>query len=134
MKLILDSGATVKVKDLTLKQWREFMAEFMSKNPHSQEAWDIMGCVRGPDFPSERPDMSSTEQAKAYQGRRHRKYETVEVLREAMFYGVCGGSARRHRGDHVVVASDLHADHFDRHVSAAAHALGIEVRKRDTHE
>ena len=130
MKVIME-GKEVSVKDLSLTQWRQFMAEFMQKNPNASAAWNIMGCIRGPDFPSERPDMNSREREKAYSGRRKRKYETVEVLREAMFFGVVGGCARHHKEDHVLVMQDSNADHFDRHVVLAARALGIEVKHKD---
>ncbi len=127
MQVILDSGKTVDVSKLTLEDWRRFMAAFMSQNRNSGIAWDIMGCVRGPDSPSERPDMDSDESARAYKGRRTRKYETVEVIREAMFFGVVGGAARSHKGKKVVLPAHSKRDHFDRHVERAANALEIPV-------
>src|SRR3990167_3662284 len=111
-----DSSAPMKIRDMSFEDWRKFMAEFMSKNPHSNQAWDVMGCVRGPDSPSERPDMSPSESGVAYRGRRDRKFKTVEVIRDAMFFGVCGGSARRHRDTKVILPSHYKYDHFDKHV------------------
>ena len=107
------------------------MAEFLSSNPNASAAWDIMGCVRGPDSPSERPDMDSAAASRSYTGRRKRKYETVEVIREAMFFGYMGGGARSHKGDHVLLPPSNKWDHFDRHVSRAAQAIGIPVRTKD---
>ena len=110
------------------------MQEFMSKNQYASAAWDIMGCVRGPDSPSERPDMKASEASAAYGGRRKRKYETVEVLREEMFFGACGGSARHHKDDHVKLPSPSSYDHFDKHIERGARAIGIKVQRKKSHE
>ena len=127
MHIILDNGKEIPVKDLSLDVWRRFMAEFMGQNPNSGLAWDIMGCIRGPDSPSERPDMSATDAKKAYSGRRERKYQTVEVLRQVMFFGVVGSAARSHKGTKVILPTHSQRDHFDRHVERAAQALDIPV-------
>jgi len=118
---------TVPIGELTLEEWRQFMAEFMSKNQNSSSAWDIMGCVRGPDSPSETLEMDNKSHQKAYRGRRERKYNTVEVIREAMFFGRVGGAARFHKGSSVKVNSSYKQDHFDKHVVRAATALGLKV-------
>ena len=61
--------------ELSFNEWREFMALFIKTNGSSGAAWDLMTCLRGPDSPSERGDMSSEEAATAYAGRRARKGE-----------------------------------------------------------
>ena len=127
MKVILDSGKEVSIKELSFTEWRRFMSEFMSSNHNASKAWDVMGCVRGPDSPSERPDMTPDESSKAYSGRRDRKFKTVEIIREAMFFGSIGGCARHHRDSKVTVRPHGKQDHFDRHVERAAHALDLTV-------
>ena len=131
MKVTLDDGTTKKVKELSFHEWRLFMQEFMSRNPSSGLAWDLMGCVRGPDSPSERPDMSPSESSRAYAGRRDRKRKTVEIIREAMFFGACGGSARHHHDTKVTVPPARQHDHFDRHVLRGASAIGLGVQYDD---
>lgn len=133
MRVVFDDGRDVPVRKLTLEDWRRFMAEFMRGNAYAAAAWDIMGCVRGPDagigVQSERPDMESDEHNTAYEARRKRKRQTVEVIRYAMFYGVVGGAARHHEGTTVTVPPKSRHDHFDRHVVRAAKALGLTVKE-----
>lgn len=131
MKVIFEDGQTVSVKHLSFNQWRQFMQEFMSRNPNSASAWDLMGCVRGPDSPSERPDMQPDESSRAYKGRRDRKYKTVEIIREAMFFGSIGGCARFHKDTKVTLPRHSAYDHFDKHVERAAHAIGLNVVNED---
>ena len=109
MKIILDSGKEVKISELSFTDWRRFMSEYLSTNPHSGKAWDILSCVRGPDSPSERPDMTSEENFVAYAGRRARKYN----------------------GNKVTLPSQSKHDHFDRHVEYAAAILGLKVKYED---
>lgn len=118
-------------KSMTFDEWREFMAEFLRHNPNASKAWDLITCQRGPDSPSERPDMKPAESAKAYKGRRERKYNTVEVIRAASFGGVVGGAARSHKADKVIVPPSEQRDHFDRHVVRAAQVLGLKVEVAD---
>lgn len=96
--------------------------------------WDLMCGLRGPDSPSERGDMSETESARAYKGRRARKFKTVEIIREKAFFGVIGGCARHHEDDHILLPPDKERDHFDRHMERAAVVLGlkVEVEGRDS--
>ncbi|MGE3341550.1 MAG: hypothetical protein AB7J46_06675 [Candidatus Altimarinota bacterium] len=128
MRIILDSGKEVSIKHLSLTDWRRFMSEFMMKNPNANQAWDLMSCVRGPDTPSERPDMSREEHEQAYAARRKRKFNTVEIIREAMFFGSIGGCARFHRDTKVTLPPESQHDHFDRHVRRAANILGLEIQ------
>ena len=127
MKLIFDDGTTKSFNELSLEDWRRMMADLLSVNHNAASIWDIMGCVRGPDNPSEHSGMSSKEHAAAYKGRRNRKFDTVEVIREAMFFGRCGGSARHHKDTKVKVNPPGFQDHFDGHVIKAAKALGLKV-------
>ena len=127
MKVLLDSGKTRKISELTLTEWREFMAEFLRKNPNSGNAWDLMACVRGPDYPSERPDMTPSESSRAYNGRRERKRKTIEIIRDRMFFGVVGGSARSHKADSVQLPPRIQWDHFDRHVERGARIVDLQM-------
>lgn len=106
---------------------RRFMGQVIRYNPNSGALWDLITCLRGPDSPSERPDQSSEESAKAYAGRRERKRRTVEVIRENAFFGVVGGAARHRPGKVVQLPPRNQWDHFDRHVQRAASVLGLEV-------
>lgn len=128
MKLLMDDGREVSTKNLTLDEWRLFMAEFLGRNPYASQAWDLLSCVRGPDSPSERADMDSTTHDKTYSQRRARKYNTVEVIRSAMFFGTVGGAARHHSGTSVTVPPSINQDHFDRHVVRAANILGLKIK------
>src|SRR3990167_1611393 len=128
MKIILDSGKEVKISELSFTDWRRFMSEYLSTNSHSDKAWDILSCVRGPDSPSERPDMSSEENDTAYNGRRARKYKTVEIIRDAMFFGVVKGGARHHKGTKVILPPHSKPDRFDKHVEIAAGVLDLKIK------
>ena len=97
------------------------------RGPYGEQLWDLMCGLRGPDTPSERPDMSQTDRDRAYRGRRERKYKTVEVIRAAAFFGAGGGSARKHSDTQVLLPPVGEWDHFDKHVERAAKVLGLEV-------
>jgi len=88
--------------------------------------WDVLTAMRGPDFPSERPNMSPREASAAYRGRRERKYRTGEVLRAVALPGACIG-ARTHFDTKVVLPPTDQWDHYDKHVARAARALGLGV-------
>lgn len=107
---------------------RTFMGQVIRYNPSSGKLWDLITCLRGPDSPSERPDMSAEESSKAYAGRRERKFNTVEVIRQNAFFGVVGGAARHRAGDTVLLPPSSQRDHFDRHVARAASVLGLKVK------
>lgn len=115
----------------TCDEMRKLIGTFLSTAPHNerQRLWDIITCQRGPDSPSERGDMADSEASAAYRLRRERKRDTVEVIRAQSFGGVVGGAAR-YRTDinYVTLPPSSEWDHFDRHVSKAANALGLEVR------
>ena len=112
---------------MTLTEKRQQIGKWLQEDGGA-ELWDLMCGLRGPDSPSERGDMTTTEHARAYKGRRARKFKTVEVIRQKAFYGVIGGCARHHDDDHITLPPTVERDHFDRHMERAAQVLGIEVR------
>lgn len=116
-------------KPLTCNDMRKVCQEFFNTADGSERAkfWDVITALRGPDSPSERPNMTPEESSKAYQGRRERKYKTVEVIRSKAFYGACGGSARRRDGESVLLPPTECWEHFDKHVAKAAAVLGLKV-------
>src|SRR3990167_7388994 len=114
-------------KTMSFADWRKFMGVFLRHNSAASLAWDLMTCLRGPDSPSERGGMSSAEAAAAYQGRRERKYRTVEVIRSAAFGGGVGGCARSHPGTAIQLPSRGEWDHFDRHADRAARVVDLKV-------
>ena len=118
-------------RECSLDEFRQFMALFLGGNPNSGQGWDLICAQRGPDSPSERSDMAPGDSAKAYAGRRERKFRTVEVIRNASFFGVSGGCARSHKDTKVVLPPMKHWDHFDRHVQRAANILGLKVEIND---
>lgn len=100
--------------------------------PEGGKLWDLMAVVRGPDYPSERPNMDRKTSAEMYRGRRNRKAETGEVLRSKLFGGKIGGSARSRTDiDYVTLPPRSEWDHYDRHVERAAQIMGLEVRIKD---
>ena len=111
----------------TLDEMREVVAEFLQSSPDAGKFWDLITCLRGPDSPSERGDMTREEHERAYAGRRERKRQTVEVIRYRAFGGVVGGSARHRDGCAVHLPERKSWDHFDRHVERAAKVLGLKV-------
>ena len=114
---------------LTFDEMRELIGKFVTTNQAGGKLWDVLTALRGPDSPSETPEMSPQESKEAYAGRRARKRLTVEVIRGKALGGMVGGSAR-YRTDinHVTLPPHQEWDHFDKHVSRAAGALGIEVK------
>jgi len=56
----------------TFDEMRKEIGEFLN-GPDGGRLWDVMCALRGPDVPSERPDMDSKESCVAYAGRRKRK-------------------------------------------------------------
>ena len=135
MKVTLEEGKpAIDVAKMSLDDWRSFMAQFMTHNTNASAAWDIMGCVRGPDAGlgvlSERPNMESSEHSAVYTKRRERKYDTVEIIRKAMFFGAMGGAARSHKGDTVTLPPSGAWDHFDKNVARAARALGLKIKEK----
>lgn len=129
-KVKFPNGEWIPLEELTFDQSRRIIGELISHNPNSGRLWDILTCLRGPDSPSERLDMSPKEASKAYTERRARKFDTVEVIREMAFFGACSGQARHRAGDEVTLPPRKEWDHFDKHVSRAANAVGLRVREK----
>lgn len=115
-----------KLKNLTFDEQRIAIGIFL-KSSHGARLWNLITALRGPDSPSEKPNMSFDEQQQAYKARRKRKYNTVEVIRDAAFFGVIGGAARSHKDTKVTIPNSKEWDHFDRHVFKAAQAIGLNV-------
>lgn len=104
------------------------------KGPYGQSLWDLITGLRGPDTPSERPDMSGEEANRAYQARRDRKHDTTEVIRAKAFFGVIGGQARsRTDVDYITLPPKSKWDHFDKHMARAAEIIevGVKIRKEE---
>ena len=111
---------------MTLEEMRIQIGKWL-REPDGGRLWDLMCAQRGPDAPSERPSMDSSEQAAAYSARRKRKFDTVEVIRANSWGGVVGGAARSHHGDTVTLPPRNEWDHFDVHVERAAAILGLKM-------
>jgi hypothetical protein len=111
------------------KEMLKTIHHFIQTQEGGDELWDILTALRGPDSPSERPDMNGDEARQAYLGRRERKYRTVEVIR-GVAMGQCSG-ARWHRDTKVVLPPAVKWDHFDKHVARAAAALGLTIETRE---
>ena len=119
--------AEIDVSGYSLDDLRRLVGKMLTTNPNSDRLWDILTALRGPDAPSERPNMKPKEALAAYASRRERKYRTVEILRERAFFGAVGGVARHHDDDKVTLPPHVAWDHFDKHVARAANAIGIKV-------
>ena len=111
---------------MTLDAKRQKIGKWL-EGPDGGALWDIMCALRGPDSPSETPSMSPQQRALAYNARRKRKFNTVEVIREKAFFGVVGGCARHHEGDTILLPPTIGWDHFDGHMQKAANVLGLKV-------
>ncbi len=118
-------------KQLTLDEMLTTLQGWMSQ-PAGGALWDVITGLRGPDSPSERPNMTSDESSRAYDLRRARKRDTVEVIRGKAMNGRCGGAARfRTDLDYVTLPPEDEWEHFDKHVARAARALGLRVVIRE---
>lgn len=111
---------------LSFDEKRTLIGEWL-KEADGGRLWDLMCALRGPDYPSETPSMSSEQSGRAYRGRRARKFKTVEVVRQKAFFGVVEGGARHHDDDHILLPPRDTWDHFDRHMERAAQILGLRV-------
>lgn len=118
----------------TCDEMRGLIGEFLKRgDSEAQRLWDIITCQRGPDAPSEVGGGADQSNSEAYNLRRERKRDTVEVIRAQSWNGVVGGCAR-YRTDikYVTVEPPSRQDHFARHVVKAASALGLEIKyKKD---
>lgn len=114
-----------EVQSWTLDEVRKVIGWYLQTG-NGGALWDLMAVVRGPDTPCERQGMPQDEYQKAYRARRERKYKTGEVIREKLFFGNCGGSARHHSADHVILPAKGQ-DHYDGHIARAAGIIGLKV-------
>lgn len=94
---------------------------------HGSSLAAILAAQRGPDSPSERPDMGSKDHDQAYWGRRARKASSGEIIRAASFFGIGLVGARSRGGDSIVLPMSTNWDHYDKHMSQAASVLGLKV-------
>lgn len=127
-----DSGfGYVGARYATCDDMRKLVGEFLRKASPGQtkKFWDLIVCLRGPDWPSERPNQEYDVAQKRYGQRLDRKYRTVEVIRSAAFGGVVGGAAKSHKADRVQLPPEQRWDHFDKHVWRAAKVLGLKVEE-----
>ena len=112
---------------MTFEEMRECIGVWL-KGPHGGELWDLMCAQRGPDSPSERDNMGADQRAVAYAARRKRKFNTTEVIRQASWGGVVGGSARSHQGNSITLPPQEEWDHFDKHMARAAEMVGLTIK------
>lgn len=112
--------------NLSLDEIRKQIGRWLS-GPHGSSLAAILAAQRGPDSPSERPDMDSAEHEKAYWGRRARKKSSGEVIRTASFFGLGKVGCRARSGDSITLPPQSKWDHYDKHMAQAAHVLGIKV-------
>jgi len=116
-------------KQISFDDMRKAIKLYFINSGGSKALWDLITCMRGPDHPSERPDMLPEDARIAYAARRARKRETVEVIRGKAFDGYVPGAARfRTDINHVTLPPVRERDHFDRHVAEVADLLGITIR------
>lgn len=95
--------------------------------PHGASLAAILAAQRGPDSPSERPDMDGEEHDRAYWGRRARKASSGEIIRSASFFGIGKVGARSRKGDSITLPPSSQWDHYDKHMAQAAGVLKIKV-------
>lgn len=98
---------------------------------HGADLAAILAAQRGPDSPSERPDMDSAAHQAAYWGRRARKKSSGEVIRSASFFGIGKVGARSRPGKEITLPPSKKWDHYDKHMAQAAGILGIKVVQSD---
>lgn len=110
----------------TLDQIRRQIGRWLSGR-HGSALATILSAQRGPDSPSERPDMAGPEHHKAYWGRRARKASSGEVIRQASFFGLGTVGARSRGGTEIVLPPKSQWDHYDKHMAAAAPLVGLKV-------
>lgn len=95
---------------------------------HGASLASILAAQRGPDSPSERPDMDMTNHDRAYWGRRARKHSSGEVIRAVSFFGLGKVGARSRSASSITLPPQKYWDHYDKHMAEAARILGLEVK------
>lgn len=131
--VVTKSDGPKSMFEMTFDDMRKVIEAFLRKasGGEAKKFWDVIVCLRGPDWPSERPCQPVTTQQKRYAQRLDRKYRTVEVVRAKAFGGVVGGSAKAHAAKSVQLPPPQKWDHFDKHVYRAAQALGLKIEEVD---
>jgi hypothetical protein len=122
----MSTPTTNEVDGWALDDIRKQIGRWLS-GKHGASLAAILAAQRGPDSPSERPDMGSAEHATAYWGRRARKASSGEVIRQASFFGLGRVGARSRKGDSITLPLSNKWDHYDKHMAQAAGVLGIKV-------
>lgn len=120
------SQMEIEIDTWTLDQIRKQIGRWLS-GPHGSSLAAILAAQRGPDSPSERDEMGSTEYQQAYWGRRARKASSGEVIRSASFFGIGKVGCRARSDKKIVLPPHSKWDHYDKHQASAANVLGIEV-------
>lgn len=125
-------GLVPRYTPLTADEMRELTRRFLlnATTYETQRYWDLVTALRGPDSPSETPDMTKAQRDIAYEARRKRKAQGVEVIRHHAFHGAMAGSARS-RSDRVYITLPPMSqwDHHDVHLRKAAKVLGLVVKE-----
>ena len=109
-----------------LDQIRRQIGRWLS-GKHGGSLAIILAAQRGPDSPSERPDMAPEEHDRHYWGRRARKKSSGEVIRSVSFFGLGRVGARSRQGESITLPPRTKWDHYDKHQAEAARVLGIKV-------
>jgi hypothetical protein len=110
----------------TFDGMRSVLFDYLRNYDPGGRMWDLLTGLRGPDSPSERPDLSDEVNRTNYAARRARKRQTVEVIRGHAFPGI-GGARYRTDVSQVVLPQPNKWDHFDKHVARAAKALNLSI-------
>lgn len=126
-----ENTASTPIDHWSLDDIRKQIGRWLS-GPNGGSLAAILAAQRGPDSPSERPDMSAVDHKKAYWGRRARKHSSGEIIRAASFFGIGQVGARSHRGDSITLPLSNKWDHYDKHMALAAQVLGIEVKTNES--
>jgi hypothetical protein len=126
-----ETGQIERFTPMTLVEMRELNRRFFQNAPEKEQQnyWHLVTALRGPDVPSESMNMTTEQRNIAYEARRKRKAQGVEVIRYHAFGGAMGGSAR-YRSDrsYIVVPPYEEQDHHDLHLVKAARVLGLAVK------
>src|SRR5688572_4624643 len=101
-KSVFSETYQTEVDNYDLEAIRRQIGRWLS-GKHGAALATILAAQRGPDSPSERPDMGQAEHDKAYWGRRARKASSGEVIRNASFFGIGRVGARSRGGDAIVL-------------------------------
>jgi hypothetical protein len=125
-KSVFSETYQTEVDNYDLEAIRRQIGRWLSGR-HGAALAAILAAQRGPDSPSERPDMGPVQHDQAYWGRRARKASSGEIVRSASFFGIGKVGARSRSGDSITLPPRSKWDHYDKHQAQAAQVLGIKV-------